>query len=149
MTTLRGAVKVAVMSKNLVFPMAFYAFYMFALAVYMFRSRVRALKSGEVSFKYFRTYSSESPTDRLLVIGRHYDNQFQVPILFFITCLAHFCVNQTNILTVILAWFFVGSRLIHSYIHLGENRIQKRAAAFCLGWLVLMAMWAQLLIFAL
>lgn len=148
MTALGAPAKVSVMSKNLIFPMAFYAFYMFALALYMFRSRVKALKSGEVSFKYFRTYSSESPTDRLLVIGRHYDNQFQVPILFFITCLAHFCVNQANIFTVILAWAFVGSRLIHSYIHLGQNRIQKRAAAFALGWLILLAMWIQLLIFA-
>ena len=60
--------------------MAFYAFFIWALGVYMFRTRVRALKTGEVDAKYFKVYTGQPPSERTILVGRHYDNQFQVPL---------------------------------------------------------------------
>lgn len=122
--------------------MATYVFYMWLLAILNFRTRVGAIRSGQMSHKFFKTYSGEA-SDRVVVVGRHYDNQFQLPMLFFITlCLA---METGNLLTVVLAWAFVASRLAHSFVHLGHNRIQSRVIAFAAGWLVILFMWAQLL----
>ncbi len=122
---------------------------MWCLAVMMFRSRVRAIKSGKIAPKYFKTYMGQAPEEKVIVMGRHYDNQFQVPVLFLITCAVCLAMNSVNVITVILAWVFVVSRLFHSWIHLGSNIVQRRAAAFAFGWLVILLLWAQLVYFAL
>lgn len=129
---------------QLIYPMAFYAFYMFGIAIFMFASRVQALKKRDVGFGYFKTYSGGSPQERMLVIGRHYDNQFQVPVLFFATCAVVMTLNQVSYLTLVLAWLFVLSRLGHTWIHLGSNNVKHRAAFFGLGWLIIVALWGQL-----
>jgi hypothetical protein len=133
------------MNNLLIYAMAFYVFYIWCLAIYMFRSRVRAIKIDKLPFKYFKTYNGvNQPSEQVIVIGRHYDNQFQVPILFLITCAVCLAMKSVDLFTVILAWFFVVSRLIHSYIHLGSNRIQFRVTAFAAGWIAVLLMWMQI-----
>lgn len=136
------------MKTQLVFPMAFYVFYMWCLAVYVFRTRLRAIQSGQVPAKYFKTFAGDLPPERVVLVARHYDNQFQVPLLFFIGCVLHIVLGQANNLTLILAWGFVMSRGLHSWIHLGRNSLQRRVMAFALGWLVIVLLWAQLVYFA-
>jgi hypothetical protein len=133
------------MKIQLIFPMTFYVFYIWALAVFMFRTRLRAIKTGEVHIKYFQAYSGTGPTERTLLVGRHYDNQFQVPLLFLIVCTLHILIGGANAATVALAWAFVASRLLHSWVHLGSNHLQKRVLAFVAGWIIVLLLWAQLI----
>ncbi|MEK6773108.1 MAG: MAPEG family protein [Bdellovibrionota bacterium] len=137
------------MKNQLIFPMAFYIFYMWLLALLTFRTRLRAIKSGEVAAKYFRAYTGQGPSDRTILVARHYDHQFQVPLLFFITCLLSISIGSTNSATIFLAWLFVVSRLCHSWVHLGSNRLEKRVLTFAAGWVIVVLMWMQLVYFAL
>jgi len=132
------------LSAQLIYPMALYVFYIFCTAALMFWVRLKAIKSGEVAIRYFKAYSGEPPKERTQLIGRHYDNQFQVPNLFFAACILHTVIGQFDTATVILAWLFVVSRLFHSWIHLGSNRIQYRASFFATGWIIILILWAQL-----
>ena len=136
-------------NKNLlIYPMAFYAFYMFGIATYMFRMRVKALKNREVSMKYFKSYGSETPPPEYAKIAeRHYENQFEVPTLFFSTGVMQYALGMANNLTLGLLWLFVISRLLHSFIHLGSNNIKFRMPFFTLGWFALLVLWAQMLFF--
>jgi hypothetical protein len=134
------------MNRDLICPMAFYVLFMWLSAVYTFVTRFRSIKSGQVSIKYFRALVGEAPPENVVIAARHYDNQFQVPILFFITCLLCIQLSTVNTVTVALAWLFVASRMFHSAILLGKNRVQYRVIAFALGWLVVVAMWGQLLL---
>lgn len=130
---------------QLVLPMALYVFYIWCIALYMFSSRLKAIKSKSVSFGYFKTYSGTTqPPAEAVVIARHYDNQFQVPLLFFITCAIHMIVGMTNTLTLALAWGFVVSRFLHGLVHLGSNNVRHRVAVFATGWLLLLGLWIQL-----
>ena len=131
------------MNQWLILPMAVYVFGLFLLGLYMFVSRVRGIKSGEVSIKYYRLYEG-SPPPRLVVIGQHFDNQFQVPMLFLLTCGLFLSLNLVSAATVALAWTFVLSRAAHTYVHLGSNDVKLRAASYFFGWFVIVAMWAQL-----
>ena len=128
--------------------MVFYVFYIWCLTVLMFRTRVRAVRSGEISLKFFRAYSGATPGERTVVVGRHYDNQFQVPVLFFAACIANIAMGEVGISTAVLAWLFVASRLFHSWVHLGSNNVRHRVMAFATGWFILMLMWLQLAYFA-
>jgi hypothetical protein len=132
----------------LVYPMTFYVFYIWLLLTLSFRRRVAAIKSGELSYKYFKTYDSATPSAAVHVAGRHADNQFQAPMIFFFACCVHMIVNQVNETTVTLAWLFIFTRIVHSYIHLGRNNVRNRATAYIAGWIVLLLMWIQLLWFA-
>lgn len=135
------------MKNDLIYPMAFYVFAMWALAVTMFLSRVRAIQENKAMYKYFRTFMGEGPSERVMVIGRHYDNQFQVPILFLITGTLHYSLGMVNLATVILAWIFVLSRAGHSWVHLGKNKLQDRVRFFALGWMAVLLLWIQLIYF--
>lgn len=134
------------MSHLLIYPMAFYVFYMSGLLTFSFRTRVKAIKERQVSIKFFNTYCGDNVPDDMIKRGRHFDNQFQLPMIFFISCLVHMVVDQVSLLTVVLAWGFVLSRLFHTAAHLGTNNVTLRASAYSLGWLLIFALWIHLLI---
>lgn len=130
--------------------MALYVLYIWGVALYMFGSRLKAIRSKAISIKFFTTYNGDQqPPEEAVVIARHYDNQFQVPMLFFITCSLHMIVGLTNALTASLAWGFVVTRLLHGCIHLGSNNVRHRVFFFALGWLILLGLWVQLICFSL
>lgn len=133
------------MNHWLVLPMAVYVFGLFLLGLYLFFSRVKSIKSGEVSIKYYRLYDGTPPPPRVLVIGQHFDNQFQLPMLFLITCGFFMGLNLATGLTILLAWLFVLTRAAHSFVHLGSNNVRLRAATYFFGWFVIIALWAELI----
>ena len=133
------------MDKMLLYPMAFYVFYVFFLFTYIFKRRLKAVKTGELDYRYYKNYADKkSVPGHLMVLERHIDNQFQLPMIFLISCLAHLVFGQISVLTLILAWLFVISRLLHSYIHLGKNNVYNRAKVFGFGALVVVLLWVEL-----
>jgi hypothetical protein len=114
----------------------------------MFITRARAVKNSQVSLGYFRTYSGVGLPDKVIAVGRHFDNQFQVPMLFLITISSHLTINLANNFTLILSWAFVISRCFHSYIHLGSNNVKLRVIAYAIGWFFILLLWIQLLSFS-
>ncbi len=137
------------MKYQLVFPFALYVFLIWFSTVYMFLKRVKSIRAGETSRKYFKALMGDLPPEKVVVVGRHYDNQFQLPMLFFITCVLHIQIGMVNLVTVILAWAFIASRVAHSFILLGSNVLSKRVAAFAFGWLLVLLLWIQILYFVL
>ena len=133
----------------LVYPMAFYLFYVVALVLINFKVRKKAVLSNQADFRYYKSYSDKSKVPRhLLIWERHVDHQFQVPVVFLVTGVAQMQVLEESSVTVslTLAWLFVISRLIHSFIHLGSNKIFFRASAYAFGGFILITMWLQMLI---
>jgi hypothetical protein len=133
--------------QHLVFPMGFYVLYIWSLAVRNFRVRINAVKAGEMSAKYFKSFSYGAPTEKVQIYTRHFDNQFQLPMLFFVTCVTCISLQFINQAVFAFAWFFVVTRLLHSFVHLGSNKIISRVVVFSLGWLGLLGMWVNILIF--
>jgi hypothetical protein len=129
-----------------IYAMAFSVFHFGILMFGNFLVRKKAIKNDGLNFKYFQVYDSvKYPVPEFTArYARHVDNHFQLPPLFLITCLAglHIAVNPQ--IFAVLAWVFVVSRLIHSYIHLGSNNILARAGAYGLGLTVVMIMWVIL-----
>jgi hypothetical protein len=131
------------MKRHLLLPMIFYVFYMWLLILNTFRVRVKALKDKRVKLSQYKANSGEIPDD-VVVVANHFNNQFQVPMLFFVVCGIVLGLGLENQYTVALAWAFVGSRLGHTYEHLTKNRPMIRGYWYTAGWLIIMALWIQL-----
>jgi hypothetical protein len=120
------------MEKLLIAIMALYYFGIVFLMYYMFTQRKKAVQTGEVRVSLFKSYQGETPQN-LQVIQNHVNNQFQIPLVFFVACLINLQQESVTSITLVLAVFFVISRLVHAYIHLGSNHVIKRAISYQIG----------------
>jgi hypothetical protein len=109
-------------------------------------SRVAAIRRRDVSIRYYRLYNEGEQTPRLQVLGRHMQNHFEMPPLFYIAVIFLYVTGSVTPLAVVLAWLYFGSRCVHSFIHLGSNNVTHRAFAFALSGLVLIGIWILLLL---
>ncbi len=107
--------------QSMIWPMFAHVVLVFVLYVLLSRRRVAAVKGGRATVSQFRQNLSE-PEDSLFV-HNNLKNQFELPIFFHVACIAIYIVNADNIGTVLLAWLFVISRYVHSYIHISTNRM--------------------------
>lgn len=127
-------------------PMAVVVFYIWLLAAYMFMKRKKAVTEGRISAKYFKTYNSLDVPHDVVLLGRHFDNQFQVPPLFLVTATLLIFFEAVSYFSLFVAWLFVAFRLVHSYIHLGANHILRRAGVYAASWICVLVLWVLLFI---
>jgi hypothetical protein len=130
----------------LIYPMFAMVLLTAAVLVILFRSRVAAVRSGLVSKAYFRIYQGEVEPESTAKPARHFANLFEAPVLFYVVCLAAMITHFTGIAMQVLAWIYVATRVIHTTVHLGGNRLRKRVRAYFFSWLVLLVMWIYLVV---
>jgi hypothetical protein len=74
----------------------------------------------------------------------NFNNQFQLPVLFYLVLAFAAIAGLQSPWFVRLAWLFVALRLVHALIQWTYNRVVHRFTAYALGGLVLWAMWGLL-----
>ena len=79
-------------------------------------------------------------------MSRHVINLYEMPLLFYVVGILILQTVQTGVLTLSLAWAYVGLRYIHSYIHLTSNKVMHRFRVFVLGCFALIALWLTLIV---
>ncbi len=128
----------------MIYPMFAMVLLTFAVLIKLFRARVRAVREGLVPVTYFRLYQGQAEPEFAAKPARHFANLFETPVLFYVVCLAAMITHFTGMAMQVLAWAYVGARLVHAFVHLGANRIGKRARAYFVSWLILLGMWSYL-----
>ena len=129
---------------SLIYPMCAMVLLTGGVLVQLFCSRVRAVREGKLAASYFRFYQGGVEPDYTIKPARHFANLFEAPTLFYVACLAAMATNTAGPVMQLLAWCYVASRVAHSYVHLGANRLRFRIRAYFASWLVLLAMWIYL-----
>ena len=109
-------------------------------------SRFIAIKRRQVSIKFFRQYLDGKQPERLHILGRHVQNHFEVPPLFYVGVLLSVITNNPSSVSVIAAWLFVIFRCIHSYIHLGKNNVSHRFFCFGASLMALLVLWGSVFV---
>jgi hypothetical protein len=109
-------------------------------------ARFLAIHRREVSIGYFSTYNKGKQPARLHVMARHVQNHFEVPPLFYAAVIALFVTNAVSLSSVVIAWLFVASRIVHTFIHLGHNNVSQRFFVFGFGLMCLCGLWGSLLL---
>jgi hypothetical protein len=78
---------------------------------------------------------------RALQFGYAFQNQFEVPVLFYVLTILALATKHADVVFVTLSWIFVLSRLIHALVHVSSNNLRARGGFFGIGVLVLTIMW--------
>jgi hypothetical protein len=105
--------------------------------------RVRAVLKREVRPNDFRFGEAPTVPGKVSVPNRNYMNLLELPMLFYVVCLVLFVTAGASHATIVLAWAFVGLRILHSLIHLSYNHVIHRLGVFALSSVVLLALWVQ------
>ena len=79
--------------------------------------------------------------DKVAQIGRAFQNQFELPLLFYVLAVLAIITKKDDLLFVVMEWIFVALRLAHAYIHCTSNHLLWRFQAFVAGAIVLTVMW--------
>ena len=120
------------------------AFVQFALTVYVLtrlgQGRVRAVRSGQVKYSEIDTKTAYSET--VQKFANNYVSQFELPMLFYAVVAFALATEVVDGVLIGLAWAFVVSRLVHSFVHTGRNKIATRFKVFVAGLVFLVGMWA-------
>ncbi|TIS11635.1 MAG: hypothetical protein E5X09_12560 [Mesorhizobium sp.] len=105
----------------------------------MLKRRYLAVKSGEAKISQYKVRSTEPASS--VTVANNLINQFELPVLFHVLCLALFVTNGVNYLTLTLMWLFVVTRYVHAWVHLTRNYLLHRSRAFFLGAGILLVAW--------
>lgn len=109
---------------------------MYILLIYR---KNKAVKTGQVNLKVTALDNKAWPT-AVLKVSNNIDNQFEIPVVFFVLCLLFHGLNQVSATVLALAWGYVFTRYVHAYVHVGSNFVPLRMRIFALGCLILLAM---------
>lgn len=127
------------------YPMFAMVILTFLVAFYLLGLRVVAVRQRKVSIGYFRLNTgANEPPPHILAAARHYSNLFELPLLFYVTCLLAMVMGYQSALLVACAWVFVASRVVHAVIHLSYNNVLHRLLAFLTGAVCILIMWINL-----
>lgn len=130
---------------QLIYPMAAMVLLTAIVLVRLVLMRMAAVKRGEIDARFYKTHQGESGETRVVAQhNRHFVNLFENPVLFYAACIVAMVTGQGTQSMVWLAWAYVATRIVHTFIHLGSNKIYPRMTAYGASWVVLLAMWATL-----
>ncbi len=131
---------------HILFPIVAMVALVVFVVVRIARSRIRAVRGRDISVGFYKLYQGSKEPDELRALRRHFANLFELPILFYVACIVAYVSVQVDIFLVLLAWLFVVSRYVHSYIHLTSNIVIYRFRVYGIGLAVLVLMWLTLTI---
>lgn len=132
------------MNLLLIYPMFAMVLLTIVVAVIGFLARLNAIRSGEVDFRYFKTFDYGKPNEMIVKTTRHFANLFEVPVLFYTGCIIAMILPLEGFWIMLWAWLFVFARVSHAVIHIGPNKIRPRVVAFFLGNFAALAIWIQI-----
>lgn len=112
------------------------------LFIYLAIAKSRSVKQGTVDLQR-RALHGDAWPESVQQINNSIRNQFEVPVLFYVLVIVLYLLQSVSLLTLVLAWLFAISRLLHAYIHIGSNHVPYRRSVFTFGCLVLIAMLLQ------
>ena len=131
---------------HILFPIVAMVALVVFVVVRIARSRIRAVRRRDISVGFYKLYQGSEEPDELRALRRHFANLFELPILFYVACIVAYVSVQVDIFLVLLAWLFMVSRYVHSYIHLTSNIVIYRFRVYGIGLAVLVLMWLTLTI---
>lgn len=129
---------------SLLYPALAQIFWTFIVLVILFRSRQAAVRQG-VRLKDIAVNGDAWP-DSAKLASANFTNQFETPVLFYALALIATHVGATGWIMTTLAWVYVATRIGHTLVHTGQNRVMTRAKIYFGGLLALFAMLIGILV---
>jgi len=103
--------------------------------------RINAVRSGKTRLKDIALNAAAWPDD-VRKFGNNFTNQFELPTFWYALCGLLIATSKVDLVEIILCWAFALSRIVHSTIHTGNNKITYRMFAFLASFATLTLMFA-------
>ncbi len=132
------------MLDTIIYPFVLQGLVVFTTLGVLAHRRLGAIANGETDVRYFKTFSGTGEPDYVRAAQRSFHNQFEMPVLFFVVCLAAVVFDKQTVWMVGAAWAYVVTRVLHTFIHLTRNKVLWRFRVFILSNFFLLAMWILL-----
>lgn len=124
---------------NLVYPALAQIIWTFVVALIMYRARADAVRAREVRISQI-ALSQEAWPPKARAAANNFSNQFETPVLFFALSAIAVFIGATGWVMTLLAWIYVASRVVHTFIHIGANNVLTRVKVFGVGMAALFGM---------
>lgn len=105
--------------------------------------RRNALKGGKARVREVVLDTRQWP-DSVRKLSNNFDNQFQLPMLWYAAVAFTLILGLADVVTVALSWAFLVARIAHSYVHIGRNILVQRFSVFVVGAVILGLYWLWL-----
>ncbi|MGB3338397.1 MAG: MAPEG family protein [Devosia sp.] len=115
------------------------------ILVWMGMERVPRVARGEIAVKDIAVDRDAYPL-RARLLSNSFDNQFQLPVLFYAAALLALWSGGAGWIELTLAWLFVVLRYAHATVHVSTNRVYQRFAFYTAGLVVLGLLWVWLVL---
>jgi hypothetical protein len=76
----------------------------------------------------------------------NYQNQFELPVLFYVLAILSIITRHADVFFVLMAWLFVTLRVLHALVHVTINDLRARAGLFVASAIVLTIMWVVFIV---
>jgi len=108
--------------------------------------RLTAVKSKVVSIGYYKTFRGDDESEKLVATSRNLANLFEMPVLFYLAIVLIFLTKHADMVSLALAWSYVGLRYFHTLVHVTFNHIHLRFAVYALSNFILIVLWLNLFV---
>ena len=131
-------------------PIAVLAAWTMVMWVWMYVTRIPAMTAAKVDADALVRQGGQS-LDQLLPAktqwkAHNYNHLHEAPTVFYAVALALALIGQGDGLNAMLAWAYVGLRIVHSLVQATINKVMVRFLIFALSSLVLMALTLHLVL---
>lgn len=111
--------------------------------VRLYLERITEMRASRIPAQRLATLHQSDAILRKTLASDNFKNLFEIPVLFYVLCIALVITHtQTSFLNVGL-WLFVVLRTAHSLIHCSYNNVMHRFTVYLLSTLLLFVMWIQ------
>lgn len=115
----------------------------FAVLLLIPFARFRSAFRGEVKAKDFRYGESANVPGPVALPNRNLMNLLELPLLFYVVCIALYVTRTVDGIAIGFAWAYVGLRAAHSAVHLTYNNVFHRLGVFAASNVVLAVIWIR------
>ncbi len=116
----------------------------FIVLAVMFRRRVAQMKRDRIHPQKVSTSQQAAALYTDVAPADNFRNLFEMPVLFYLALVVAALTGQITTIVLVLAWVYVGARVVHSAIHCSYNKVMHRFRAYALSVFVLLALWCVL-----
>jgi hypothetical protein len=128
------------MQSNILTPMLALILWTFVLWFWLYATRIPAMRAARIDPAKIKRKDDLDPLPlRVKQVADNYNHLHEQPTVFYALIVYSQLAGVHDGLNIVLAWAYVGIRVIHSLVQCTSNFVPVRFSIFALGSLVLMA----------
>jgi hypothetical protein len=107
----------------------------------LYADRLREMRAKGIAPQQLASVRAAAGQLENTAAADNFRNLFEVPVLFYVLCIAIAATGGSTPRWVAVAWAYVALRALHSLIHVSYNRVVHRFLVYVASTLLLFGMW--------